>query len=173
MPRLTKQEWETIKDDFEVRGRSVSEIAKSYGVQVSSISRQAKKQKWKQGQKQKLVQDQVEILRKLDAVEKQKQMLPKHTQAAIEYAVATELELAGLRTTYHAAIYRKGLRMLQDAESAAELKTLSSVARDLMPQKEPAQINISQAQAQAQQMTPDQVMQELLSQEQADDVSDP
>lgn len=42
MARLTDRQWEQARAEYEVRGISLGEVAKSFGVATSSVSRKAK-----------------------------------------------------------------------------------------------------------------------------------
>ena len=44
--RITPQEWEAIRADYEVAGLSTTEIAKNHAISRPSVSLKAKKQKW-------------------------------------------------------------------------------------------------------------------------------
>ena len=47
MARLTPELWAMARADFEIRGLSVTELAKKYGCAKSSVSERAKAEGWK------------------------------------------------------------------------------------------------------------------------------
>ena len=70
--------------------------------------------------------------------------------------------------TFHCELYDKGRALLRDVTTVNDWKTLTSGARDLMPQdKSGTTVNVSQQQAQGQRqaMTPLEAMKEAVAME--------
>ena len=49
MARLTPEQWERARAEYEVRGVSLGDVAKRFGVATSSVSRRARAEGWMQG----------------------------------------------------------------------------------------------------------------------------
>ena len=54
------------------------------------------------------------------------------------------LDLEGVRSSFHANLYAKGEKILKGVETPNEWKTMTSGAKDLMPQKEAVSVNVNQ-----------------------------
>ena len=139
MARLSAEQWEQARAEYEVRGVSLGEVAKAFGVATSSVSRRARAEGWTQGKMQDLVERKVAAAKEMQAVETQMQELPLRTEgAALNFARAVAM---------------KGTAMTKTAESPAELELLSRAARNVMPQVDKGEhttVNVQQhAQAQA------------------------
>ena len=81
--RLTNDQWKQARSMYEVRGVSLGEIAKSFGVATSSVSRRARAEGWTQGKMQDLVERKVAAAKEIHAVETQMQDLPLHFRMTI------------------------------------------------------------------------------------------
>lgn len=169
MPRLTKGQWERARAEYEVNGLSQNEIAKRFGVNHKAVQKKIAQQGWSQGESRHLVQEKAQVLKELAQVEEKSRSLPSAHQKVLEKAVRTQLELDGLRVSFHAALYHKGMELLREAETPNDWKTLTSGARDLMPQvKDGPTINVNQQQAQGQQIAPLEAMKQAIAMEEAD-----
>lgn len=51
MARLTPEQWEQARAEYEVRGVSLGDIARRFGVSQQAASKRARKEGWKQGEK--------------------------------------------------------------------------------------------------------------------------
>lgn len=49
MARLTPEQWEQARAEYEVRGVSLGDIARRFGVSQQAASKRARKEGWKQG----------------------------------------------------------------------------------------------------------------------------
>ena len=73
MARLKAEQWEQARAEYEVRGVSLGDIARSLKVATSSVSRRAKAEGWTQGRMQGLVGRKVAAIKELSEVETQTQ----------------------------------------------------------------------------------------------------
>ena len=108
---------------YEVRGVSLGEIAKSFGVATSSVSRRARAEGWTQGKMQDLVERKVAAAKEIHAVETQMQDLPLHFRMTIEETVQERLTAEGLLARFDATLARKGALLAQAAVTPEELET--------------------------------------------------
>ena len=153
MARLSAEQWEQARAEYEVRGVSLGEVAKAFGVATSSVSRRARAEGWTQGKMQDLVERKVAAAKEMQAVETQMQELPLRFQLTLQEVVQERLRTEGAALHFARAVAMKGTAMTRAAESPAELELLSRAARNVMPQVDKGQhttVNVQQhAQAQA------------------------
>lgn len=153
MARLSVEQWEQARAEYEVRGVSLGEVAKAFGVATSSVSRRARAEGWTQGKMQDLVERKVAAAKEMQAVETQMQELPLRFQLTMHEVVQERLRTEGAALNFARAVAMKGTAMTKTAESPAELELLSRAARNVMPQVDKGQhttVNVQQhAQAQA------------------------
>lgn len=136
MARLTDEQWERARAEYEVRGVSLGEVAKVFGVATSSVSRRARAEGWTQGKMQDLVERKVAAAKEIHAVETQMQDLPLRFRMTLEEAVQERLNAEGLLARLDATLARKGTLMAQAAVTPEELEMLSRVSRNIRPQAE-------------------------------------
>ena len=168
MARLTAQQWEQAREDYEVRGLSLGEVARRHGVSQQAVAKRAKAEGWKQGKSCALVSEKVAAIKSLAKVERESCELSTTFRETINDEVRSQLELEGIRRNFHFELYDKGRALLREVTTASEWKTLTSGARDLMPQdKSGMTVNVSQQQAQGQRqaMTPLEAMKEAVAME--------
>lgn len=150
MGRLTEGQWEQARADYEIRGVSLGELAKRYGVATSSVSRKARSEGWTQGQMQDLANRKVAAIKEIAQIETQTQDLPLRFRHTLDSVVREKLEAEGLLAELDVAIASKAIEMAGKATSADELETLSRARKNLAPQvpKEGTTVNVTQQQAQ-------------------------
>lgn len=171
MARLTAQQWEQARADYEVRGLSQGEVARRHGVSQQAVAKRAKAEGWKQGKSCALVSEKVAAIKSLAKVERESCELSTTFRETINDEVRSQLELEGIRRNFHFELYDKGRALLREVTTASEWKTLTSGARDLMPPQDGkgTVVNVNQQQAQqAQAMTPEQICAELIAQQKAE-----
>ena len=95
MARLSEDQWQAAKAEYEVRGISLGDVAKKFGVNVSSVSRRAKSDGWVQGQMQELANRKVAAVKEMAAVEMQTQELPLRTRHTLQTVVQERLQAEG------------------------------------------------------------------------------
>lgn len=116
MPRLKEEDWINLKDDYEVNFLSVAELSLKYGVNRSNINRRRNKEKWSQGDTEKIICATVENKKQAIALQNASNKLNASKRTKIESEVS----------------YR--LRMNQELEESGYLaaKANNIVARDLV-----------------------------------------
>ena len=147
MARLSAEQWEQARAEYEVRGVSLGEVAKAFGVATSSVSRRARAEGWTQGKMQDLVERKVAAAKEMQAVETQMQELPLRFQLTLQEVVQERLRTEGAALNFARAVAMKGTAMTRAAESPAELELLSRAARNVMPQVDKGQhttVNVQQ-----------------------------
>lgn len=91
MARLTNEQWQSVRADYEISGLSYSELAKKHNTSKPAISRRAKKEDWTQGKVEHLVQKKVNAIREIKEVEQQAERLVPLDRLAIDNEVDKRL----------------------------------------------------------------------------------
>lgn len=136
MARLTPEQWEQARAEYEVRGVSLGVIAKRFGVATSSVSRRARAEGWMQGKMQDLAERKVAAVKALAEVETQTQDLPLRFQHTLQSVVKERLQAEGMLASLDVAIATQAIVMANRAATAEELETLSRARKNLAPQHE-------------------------------------
>lgn len=140
MARLTVEQWEAARAEYEVRGVSLGDVAKRFGVATSSVSRRANADGWIQGKMQDLAERKVAAVKELAAVETQTQDLPLRFQHTFQSVVQERLQAEGLLASLDVALATKAISLAGLATSPEEIEVLSRARKNLAPaQQSPAQ----------------------------------
>ncbi|MDR1685210.1 MAG: hypothetical protein LBR82_02010 [Desulfovibrio sp.] len=133
MPRLTSDQWEQARAEYEVRGLPLLQIADRIGVDVAAVHRKSKKEAWVKGKSQSLVERKVTAVKELLSVDAESQKLPLTFRHTIDTVVREQLEEAGELSSFSRAIIRKGHEILRKIEKADEWETMTRGKRNLSP----------------------------------------
>lgn len=133
MGRLTAAQWEQARADYEVRGISLGDVARAYGVATSSVSRKARAEGWIQGRLQEVVEKKVAAVKEIAQIETQTQDLPLRMRHTIQSVVEERLQAEGMIAGWDVALAVKGTELARAATSAQELETLARARRHLDP----------------------------------------
>lgn len=133
MGRLTAAQWEQARADYEVRGISLGDVARTFGVATSSVSRKAKAEGWIQGRLQEVVDKKVAAVKEIAQIETQTQDLPLRMRHTIQSVVEERLQAEGMIAGWDVALAVKGIELARTATSAQELETLARARRHLDP----------------------------------------
>lgn len=140
MARLNATQWEQARADYEVRGVSLGDVAKRFGVATSSVSRRARAEGWVQGKMQELAERKVAAVKELAAVETQTQDLPLRFRHTLQSLVQERLQAEGMLASLDVALATKAIVLANQATNAADIETLSRARKNLAPvQQTPAQ----------------------------------
>lgn len=140
MARLTADQWEQARADYEVRGVSLGDVAKRQSVATSSVSRRARAEGWVQGKMQDLAERKVAAVKALAEVETQTQDLSLRFQHTLQSVVQERLQAEGMLASLDVALATKAITLASQATSAADIETLSRARKNLAPaQQAPAQ----------------------------------
>jgi transposase-like protein len=168
MPRLTAEQWERARAEYEVRGVSLKSIAKKYGITLPAVSARAKAQGWTQGKTKPLADRKVAAIKELIAVEEETKPLPLVQKYTLDTVVREQLEESAAVAALGRAIANKGLEILKKVESPLEWETMTRGKRNLAPPPAPAKggdttVNVqATAQSQAAALPPPQEMPEVV-----------
>lgn len=151
MARLKPDQWEQARAEYEVRGVSLGDVAKLFGVATSSVSRRAKAEGWTQGKMQDLADRKIAAIKEIAAVETQTQDLPLRFQHTLQSVVQERLQAEGMLASLDVALATKAIALANQATKADELEILSRARKNLAPtQQAPAPQTTVNVQQQAQ-----------------------
>jgi hypothetical protein len=153
MPRLTAEQWERARAEYEVRGVSLGQVAKIIGTSRQAVSKRAIAEGWAQGKSCHLVRRKVAAAKEIMAVDAESCALPATYRHTLETVVGEQLEEAGIVASLGRSIAAKGLEILRRVDTPTDLETMARVKRHLSPPPASAKagdttVNV-QAQAQA------------------------
>lgn len=149
MARLSAEQWEQARAEYEVRGASMGDIARKYGVTTGAVCQRAKKEGWIQGKTKYLVDKKVSAIKALAEFGMETKNLPYNFRHTIETVARERLQAEGLLANFDVALAAKGLELLQTVESIADFELLARSRRHLAQQKESSTtVNVNQQQAQ-------------------------
>ena len=83
MARLSAEQWMIARADYEIRGLSVTEVAKKYGCAKSAVSMRAKSEGWQAGKTEQAVTDKVNAIIQLARVEQETELKLNATERAV------------------------------------------------------------------------------------------
>lgn len=164
MGRLTPEQWDQARADYEVRGTSFTELAKNYGVDRAAVSRRAKKEGWIQGKSHALVEKKVNAIKMLAEVSAESHAMPVTFQYTLEKVVNERLQAEGCLASLDVALALKGAELVSRAKTPEDFELLARGRKHLAPptSKEGTTVNVNQQQASVQQpLSPAQVLRAL------------
>lgn len=168
MARLTAGQWEQARAEYEVRGISLGEVARRFGITTGAVSQRAKKEGWIQGKTKGLVDKKVNAVKMLAEYGIETKELPYSFQHTIETVAKERLQADGVLAQVDVALGRKVLDMLEKVQSPEELELVARARKHLAPQapKTETRVTVTQQQAQAiQPLSPAEALRELARQE--------
>ena len=173
MAWLTPEQWEQARAEYEVRGVSLGEVARRFGVSQQAASKRARKEDWKQGKSCGVVEKKISAIKALYEVERESCDLPTTFRATIDDVVRERLEADHLFAQFDKALILKAHAVLSKVELPEEWETMTRGRRNLAPQQERGTtVNVSQqasaqaaALAGASALSPRDALNEILEQE--------
>ena len=120
MARLTAEQWEQARAEYEVRGLSLTQVAKTCGVDRAAVSRRAKNHGWVAGKSHALVEKKIIAITLLAETEMESHALTPVEKFTIEKVVQERLQTAGVLATFGAALVRKGIHILETSVETPE-----------------------------------------------------
>ncbi len=84
MARLTKEEWQKVRIEYEIKGMSHAELAEKYHLPRSTVAYQSSTKGWIKGKAENAVQKKAQIYRDLKAIEKETEHFTAWEKAALD-----------------------------------------------------------------------------------------
>ena len=98
MARLTDEQWELARIDYEIHGLSWAELVAKYNTSDGAIARRSKKDNWQKGKAEQLLTEKVSAIKALKEVEQKAEQFTPIEQLAINNEVDRRLEIENIIT---------------------------------------------------------------------------
>ena len=145
MGRLTQEQWELIRVDFEVRGDNVSQLSRTYGVDRAAISRHAQKHGWIARKSHTLIEKKISAAKQLVEIEAESHALTALEKFTIAQVVQARLQSEGLLASFDAALAIKGIAFAQGVTSIDQWEVLTRGRKNLTPaSQQSVSVNVNQ-----------------------------
>ena len=129
MARLTPELWAMARADYEIRGLSVTELAKKYGCAKSAVSMRAKADGWQAGKTEQAVTEKANAIITLAQIEQQTEQKLNATERAV-FDVAVMENDADMETICkHIMALLPGMDKPADVKAAAETLRIARESR--------------------------------------------
>mgnify|MGYP001011774249 CR=1 FL=1 len=130
MARLSAEQWAMARADYEIRGLSVTEIARQYGCAKSAVSMRAKADGWQAGKTEQAVADKSNAIMQLARVEQETEQKLNATERAVFDAVVRDDVAFRLQNDADMeAVREHAMRLLPMVEKPADAKALMETLR--------------------------------------------
>ena len=170
MPRLSADQWERARADYEVRGLGMGEIGRRYGVTKQAVAKKIKTEGWVQGKSSHIVDRKVSAIKDFRAAELESSRLSSTLQMTVAECVQEQLQQEGILASLANAVAAKARSMVDAAASPEDLEVLSRIKKNLTPPPAPAQTSVTVQQAQVRsremEMSPEEVCAALIAEQQ-------
>ena len=143
MPRLTDEQWEKVRAEYEVRGKTMLGLSKEFGIDIAAISRKAKSQTWIQGKSQTLVEKKVSVVKQLAEVEIESQTLTPLEKFTVEDVVRERLQAEGMLASFDLALMQTGVRVLNSVKDPSAWESMTRGRRNLSPERPATGVNVN------------------------------
>ncbi|MDP8078348.1 hypothetical protein [Phocoenobacter skyensis] len=131
MARLTVEQWEQAKADYEIAGLTQRQIAEKYKVSAGAVGQRASKENWET--KQETKQDKtnkVNAIIELARIEnKTKQELSNVEQAVFDISVADEVNFRLQNDKDMDSVRDKAMELLKGVKRASDVKQIMDTLR--------------------------------------------
>lgn len=129
MARLTPEQWEQAKADYEIAGLSQKEIADKYCLSKGTVSEKVKKEKWIPNKTELIKKRKANAIIELAKTEQETELLNRTEQAVLDLTIASELEFR-LQNDKDMEVVRKGaMTLLKGADKLSDFKTAMDILR--------------------------------------------
>lgn len=136
MARLTPEQWEQARAEYEVRGVSLGVIAEYFGVSDVAVGKRARKEGWTKGKSSDIVEKKVNAIKLLYDIERQSSDLPQTFRTTIDDVVRERLEADHLLAQLDKALMLKAHAILAKVELPEDWEIMTRGRRNLAPQHE-------------------------------------
>nr|DAN84303.1 MAG TPA: SatD family (SatD) [Caudoviricetes sp.] len=130
MARLTAEQWAVARADFEIRGLSVTEVAKKYGCAKSSVSERAKAEGWKPNKTEQAVAEKSNAIIKLARTELEtEQNLTPAERAVFDAVVMDDVTFRAQNDADLEAVCKHIMALLPGVDKPADAKVIVEALR--------------------------------------------
>lgn len=129
MARLTQEQWEQARADYEIGGLSQAEIVSKYGVSKSTVSERVKKEGWQEGKTELTEQVKTRAIIDLLKTEQQTELLTRTEQAVFDAKVADEVAFRIQNDEDMDKVRKHAMSLLSGVDKVSDLKALMDLLR--------------------------------------------
>ena len=130
MARLTPELWAMGRADYEIRGLSVTELAKKYGCAKSAVSMRAKADGWRAGKTEQAVAEKANAIITLAKIEQQtEQKLNATERAVFDVAVMDDVAFRAQNDADMETICKHIMALLPGMDKPADVKAAAETLR--------------------------------------------
>lgn len=130
MARLSAEQWTMARADYEIRGLSVTEVAKKYGCAKSAVSMRAKSEGWQAGKTEQAVTDKVNAIMQLARVEQETELKLNATERAVfDTVVMDDVAFRAQNDADLEAVCRHMMTLLPGLDKPADVKAAAETLR--------------------------------------------
>ena len=130
MARLTPELWAMARADYEIRGLSVTDLAKKYGCAKSAVSMRSKTDGWQAGKTEQAVTEKVNALITLAQIEQQtEQKLNATERAVFDVAVMDDVAFRAQNDADMETICKHIMALLPGMDKPADVKAAEETLR--------------------------------------------
>ncbi|MBS9781945.1 MAG: hypothetical protein KGV56_05555 [Gammaproteobacteria bacterium] len=129
MARLTAEQWEQAKADYEIAGLTQKEIAEKYGLSKGTVSDKVRKESWKPNKTELIKERKTNAIIELAKTEHETELLNRTEQAVLDITVADEIKFR-LQNDKDMETVRDGaMKLLKSADKLSDYKTAMDILR--------------------------------------------
>lgn len=130
MARLTPELWAMARADYEIRGLSVTDLAKKYGCAKSAVSMRAKADGWRAGKTEQAVAEKANAIITLAQIEQQtEQKLNATERAVFDVAVMDDVAFRAQNDADMETICKHIMALLPGMDKPADVKAAAETLR--------------------------------------------
>ena len=129
MARLTQEQWEQARADFEIGGLSQADIVSKYGVSKSTVSERVKKEGWQEGKTELTEQIKTRAIIDILKTEQQTELLTRTEQAVFDAKVADEVAFRIQNDEDMDKVRKHAMALLSGVDKVSDLKALMDLLR--------------------------------------------
>lgn len=130
MARLTPELWAMARADYEIRGLSMTELAKKYGCAKSAVSMRAKADGWQAGKTEQAVTEKANEIITLAQIEQQtEQKLNATERAVFDVAVMDDVAFRAQNDADMETICKHIMALLPGMDKPADVKAAAETLR--------------------------------------------
>ncbi len=129
MARLTTEQWQQAKADYEIGGLSQRQVAEKYKVSNSTVSERAKKECWEVDKTEHLKDRKANAIIELAKTELQTEHLNRTERTALDGYVADEVEFRLQNDKDMEAVRDKAMQLLDGVDRVSDVKGIMDTLR--------------------------------------------
>lgn len=130
MARLTAEQWERARADYEIGGLTQREVAEKYKVSPGAVGNKASRDKWSSGKCEQAKTDKAKAIIKIADIEQEtEQKLSKTEQAVFDIAVADDVEFRLRNDEDMEKVRNKAMELLTAVDTATGVKGIMETLR--------------------------------------------